>query len=124
MSTIDQPTFRQFRRDWAQGAAAGFDEVNDGSDYSTPTDCFLKGMARDFELQRRGWDTEMAEMGLLEHLYDENYRKWRYVTPDEAVKIRESNKEEDEYQAKRTAKAKAKRDNKWYRKIFKRGAKK
>ncbi len=122
MNATDTTT--TFHKDWSQAVAAGFDEVNDGACYGSPTDCFLKGMARDFELQRRGWDTEMTEMGLLEHLYDENYRKWRYVTPDEAVKIRESNKEEDEYIAKRAARKQAELDNKWYRKLFKRGAKK
>ncbi len=113
-----------FRKDWAQAVSAGFDRINDGSAYGTPTDEFLKGMAQDFQKQKRAWESEMQELGVLQSVYDDTLRTWVYVTPDEAVKIRASNTERDEYSARWTAKVKYKEDNKWYRKLFRRGAKK
>ena len=129
MSTIDAPTFQTFRKDWAQAVAAGFDRINDGGAYGTPTDEFLKGMARDFEQQKRDWEYKLQELGVLESVYDDaGVGRWVYVTPDEAAKIRESNSEALERQTKavaaQIARAKVKLDNKWYRKLFKRGAKK
>lgn len=112
-----------FRKDWPQAIAAGFDRINDGGAYGTPTDEFLKGMARDFEKQKRAWEYEMQELGVLQSVYDDTLHTWVYVTPDKAVKIRESNNERDEYSARWTAKVKYKEDNKWYRRVLRLGRK-
>lgn len=120
MQTTETPTFH---KDWAQAVAAGFDRVNDGGAYGTPTDEFLKGMARDFELQKRAWEYELQNLGVLESVYDDSRRTHVYVIPEEAEKIREVNREHDEYLAKRAAATEAEKINKWYRKMLRLGRK-
>lgn len=116
MPTTETPTFR---KDWPQAVAAGFDRINDGDCYSgAPTDEFLKGMALSFKTQKRAWEMELQESGILVSVYCDYKRTWVYVTPEEATIIRERNEERDEYFTEKAAKEKAKRDNKWYRKLF------
>lgn len=117
-----------FRKDWPQAVAAGFEEINTSSGYRTPTDDFLKGMAKDFQQQQRDWEYEMEQIGALESVYDDaGVGRWVYVTPDEAAKIRESNSKRHKQETTATAaaenRAKAKRDNKWYRKLLRVGRK-
>lgn len=121
MQTTETPTFR---KDWPQAVAAGFDRINDGDCYSgAPTDEFLKGMALAFQTQKREWEIELQESGVLESVYCDYKRTWVYVIPEEAEKIRDANREHDEWLTERAAKAKAKRDNKWYRKLLRVGRK-
>jgi len=124
IQTTETPTFR---KDWSQAVAAGFDRINDGGAYGTPTDEFLKGMAKDFQQQKRAWEYELQELGVLEAVYDDSLSTWVYVTPDKAAAIHESNAKNDEYRTKRAAAAKVvvkvKRDKKWYRKLLRIGRK-
>lgn len=115
MQTSETPTFRQ---DWLQAITAGFDRVNDGGCYGLPTDEFLRGMGLSLKTQKQKWEMDLQESGILVSVYCDYRRTWVYVIPEEAEKIRAANKENDEYQAKIVADAKAKRDNKWYRMLF------
>ena len=115
MNATETPTFR---KDWPQAVAAGFDRVNDHDCYGLPTDEFLKGMAISFKTQKQTWEMELQESGVLESVYCDYRGTHVYVIPEEAEKIRDANREHDEYLAKRAADIKAVRDNKWYRKLF------
>ena len=116
MPTTETPTFR---KDWPQAVAAGFDRINNANCYSdAPTDEFLKGMAVSFKTQKREWEMGLQESGVFESLYCEYKGRWVYVTPEEAEKIREANREYHEYLNNKAAKEKAEHDNKWYRKLF------
>ncbi len=120
MNTTETPTFR---KDWPQAVAAGFDRINNSDCYSdAPTDEFLKGMALSFKTQKQAWEMELQESGILESVYCDYRETHVYVIPEEAEKIREANREHDEYLTKRAAAAivvaKVKRDKKWYRKLF------
>ena len=124
MPTAETPTFR---KDWAQAVTAGFEQINSHDGYGrTPTDDFLKGMAYSFQTQKRKWELDLQELGVFESVYCSSRRTWVYVIPEEAQKILEANKEEDEYQAKqakRAATTEAEHDNKWYRKVLRIGRK-
>ncbi len=121
MQTTETPTFR---KDWPQAVAAGFDRINNANYYSDgPTDEFLKGMALSFKTQKQAWEMELQESGVLESVYCDYKGTHVYVIPEEAEKIREANREHDEYLTKRAAAEKAEHDNKWYRKVLRIGRK-
>jgi len=121
MPTAETPTFR---KDWAQAVTAGFEQINSHDGYGrTPTDDFLKGMALSFKTQKQAWEMELQESGVLESVYCDYRGTHVYVIPEEAEKIRDANREHDEYLAKRAAAEKAEHDNKWYRKVLRIGRK-
>ncbi len=112
-----------FVKDWPAAIAAGFEQINsyDGSHYS-PTDNFLKGVARNFEVQESDWLYEQERLGTHVMLYDESRRDWRTVPVLEAAEIEKANEEHREYEAnrpKRDAAAKeARKRRKWYRRLL------
>ena len=112
-----------FRKDWPTAVAAGFEEINTSSGYRTPTDDFLKGMARSFEQQERDWLYEQERLGTYVSVYDDYRSEWRSVPVAEVAEIEESNKKYEEREARQAewkAKRKAEKKSKWYRRLLKR----
>lgn len=121
--TYTETVIPTFRKDWAAAVTAGFEQINSLDGYNqTPTDDFLKGMARSFERQETDWLYEQERLGTYVRLFDRYRGEFRTVPVAKVEEIEESNKKHRESEvstAKWTAeRAEEKKNSKWYRKLL------